>query len=122
MNNYLASFYIGETDGPDDFQISEVTQYMLENWESKAIAKLVWENLEIKSVSIEENRAYDDDDSTYYNNDDNDNDGDDNDNDDEVMVMAIIMMMMMMLNVMMMIAYHGCGNIICKGMPKASAQ
>ena len=65
MNNYLASFYIGETDGPDDFQISEVTQYMLENWESKAIAKLVWENLEIKSVSIEENRAYDDDDDTF---------------------------------------------------------
>ena len=65
MNNYLASFYIGETDGPDGFQISEVTQYVLENWESKAIAKLVWENLEIQSVSIEENRTYDDDDGTY---------------------------------------------------------
>jgi hypothetical protein len=65
MNNYLASFYIGETDGPDGFQISEVTQYVLENWKSKAIAKLVWENLEIQSVSIEENRTYDDDDGTY---------------------------------------------------------
>ena len=62
---YLASFYIGETEGSDDFQISESTQYVLENWESKAKARLSFENLEIECTSIDENTAFDDDDGTY---------------------------------------------------------
>ena len=64
-NIYIASFFIGEVDGPDNFKISEDSQYVLENWESKALSRLVWDDIEIQSVSIEENRAYDDDDGTY---------------------------------------------------------
>ena len=62
---YLASFYIGETEGSENFQILESTQYVLDNWESKANARLSFENLEIECTSIHENTVFDDDDGTY---------------------------------------------------------
>lgn len=65
MKKYLASFYIGETDGDDDFEIAPSTQFVLENWESRTNARLMFENLLIESSAFEENIVFDEDDGTY---------------------------------------------------------
>jgi len=65
MKKYLASFYIGETEGDEDFEIALSTKFVLENWESKTNARLIFENLLIQSSAIEENVVFDEDDETY---------------------------------------------------------
>jgi len=65
MSKYLATFYIGETDGDDNFEISEKTKFVQENWKEKAKARLNFGDFVIHGSYMEENEAFDDDDQTY---------------------------------------------------------
>jgi hypothetical protein len=65
LNRYQASFFIGKTDGEGDFEMSDPTYFVLENWKTKARARLLFQGLEISSGTIEEVFAFNDDDNTH---------------------------------------------------------
>ena len=64
-NIYIASFFIGEVDGPGDFTIDEETNFVHTNWDKKATAFLLYNDLKIEAIEVLDDVVYDEEESTY---------------------------------------------------------
>ena len=62
---YIASFFIGEVDGPGDFTIEEETNFVYINWNKKATAFLLYNDLKVEAIEVLDDVVYDEEESTY---------------------------------------------------------